>query len=114
LALIAAILFLLFRKKRRTESKTMSEAAPLSVVSNVPEKVVAPIVAVPAEKVSVVDLEEEIRFRAYELSLERGWQNGDMDGDWFVALPEICSRYEAAGYQVYTEDGSWKARRSSR
>ena len=60
---------------------------------------------------SYVNLEEEIRRRAYELYLAREGQNGDADTDWYKAVPEICARYEAAVYDVYTEDGYWWAHR---
>jgi hypothetical protein len=60
---------------------------------------------------SIVCLEEEIRHRAHEHYLLRNGENGSMDGDWYKALPEICAKYEADGYQVYS-DGSWWARKS--
>ena len=59
-----------------------------------------------------VNLEEEIRLRAYQLYQERNGQNGDAYGDWCKAVPEICSKYETAGYKSYTEFGSWWARKS--
>jgi len=60
----------------------------------------------------LVNLEEEIRRRAYELYLERNGQDGDADGDWYKAVPEVCAHYEADVYQVYNaEDGCWWAHR---
>ena len=62
---------------------------------------------------TVVNLEDEIRFRAYELYLERNGQNEDAYWDWCKAVFEICTRYEAAGYETYTEDKNWWARLAS-
>ena len=59
----------------------------------------------------IVNLEEEIRRRAYELYLGRNGQNEDADIDWWKAVAEICARYEAAGYKAYTTQGCWWARR---
>lgn len=60
----------------------------------------------------LVNLEEEIRRRAYELYLERNGQDGDAEGDWYKAVPEVCAQYEADVYQVYNaEDGCWWAHR---
>jgi len=56
-------------------------------------------------------IEEEIRLRAYEYYQLRGGQHGFMDEDWFKALPEICGKYEAMGYECYREDGCWWAKK---
>ena len=93
--LIGAIL--LFRKKPRKKPET-SKAVP------VVEMVIS---------YTTVNLEDEIRLRAYELFLERNGQNGDAYGDWCKAVIEICTKYEAAGYETYTENGHWLARRDS-
>jgi hypothetical protein len=42
-----------------------------------------------------VNLDEEIRRRAYELYLQRNGAAGDPNRDWFVAEREIRSRYAA-------------------
>ena len=86
LALLAALLFFALKPKKGTTT-----AAAASEIS--------------------VSLEEEIRRRAYELYLAREGQNGDADTDWYKAVPEICARYEASVYEVYTEDGYWWAHR---
>ena len=62
---------------------------------------------------AIVNLEEEIRVRAYELSQQRNGQYGDMDGDWYAATKEVCARYEANGYETYKEAGSLLARKPS-
>jgi hypothetical protein len=101
LLLLPFIIFAFTRRKRSNEpvtAKPVTEPAILPVAKN--------------ESLVYLYLEEEIRRRAYELYLERGGQNGDAEGDWLKALPEVCSRYEAEGYQAYTENGAWWARRS--
>jgi len=64
-----------------------------------------------AAEEQLVNLEEEIRRRAYELYLARNGQGGDAEGDWYKAIPEIRSQYEANVYEVYTENGYWWAHR---
>ena len=137
IALIAAILLLLSKRRKKEVEKTPVPAVPVEpvvpvipVVAAVP---VVPVAAVPADpppvtvsepKIDIVPiaaaviaydsavcLEEEIRRRAYELYMERGGFNGNEDGDWYKALPEICGRYEADGYEVYMENGCWWARK---
>ena len=56
----------------------------------------------------VVDLDEEIRRRAFELYLQRNCENGDADGDWYMAVCDICPRYEADGYRLDLA-GHWQA-----
>jgi hypothetical protein len=59
---------------------------------------------------SIINLDEEIRRRAYELYLERNGENGDDYTDWCNAVNEICCRYESANYHTYYNDQSWLAR----
>jgi hypothetical protein len=42
-----------------------------------------------------INLEEEIRRRAYELSEQRGFTPGHENDDWFAAEHEVLSRYSA-------------------
>ncbi len=42
------------------------------------------------------NVEEQIRFRAYQLYLERGGRGGSPEQDWFRATEEICGRGSAA------------------
>jgi len=44
-----------------------------------------------------VNLDEEIRRRAYELYLQRNGQAGDPNRDWLVAEREVRARHAAAG-----------------
>ena len=56
-----------------------------------------------------VKLDEEIRRRAYELFQERGSQHGNMAGDWYSALNDVCAKYKSAGYRIYFEGDHWWA-----
>ena len=53
-------------------------------------------VATETRKVVPINLEEEIRQRAYELYLERGGVPGNEQEDWITAEREIRSRYQTA------------------
>jgi len=66
------------------------QPAPLQVVPEL-RKNVTPITA--AVKKTNVDLDEEIRRRAYELYLERQGTPGDQVQDWFTAEREVRARY---------------------
>ena len=66
------------------------QPAPLEVVPEVRNKV-TPITA--AVKKTTIDLDEEIRRRAYELYLERNGAPGDPAMDWLTAEREVRSRY---------------------
>ena len=96
--LLALILFFLL-KKRKPAEKPVQEAPPVAAV---------PVVI----SYTNVNLEEEIRFRAYELYLWRSGQNGDADTDWHNAVRDVSARYEPSGYQVYYEGRSWWAKRA--
>ena len=91
--IIAAILF--FALKNRKNEPMPDNELPAAFVASY----------------TVVNLEEEIRFRAYELYVERSGQNGDAYGDWCKAVFEICARYKTVGYETYTEDKNWWARK---
>jgi hypothetical protein len=41
-----------------------------------------------------INLEEEIRRRAYELYEQRGCKDGHQDDDWLVAEREVLARYQ--------------------
>jgi hypothetical protein len=70
------------------EPKTTAERKKLAVVKTEPRKnVVVPINRVP------VNLEDEIRRRAYELYLQRGNAAGSEAEDWLAAEREVRQRY---------------------
>jgi hypothetical protein len=49
----------------------------------------------PRRVVATINLEEEIRRRAYQLYEERGRMPGHENDDWLVAEREVLSRYSA-------------------
>jgi hypothetical protein len=74
--------------------------------------VIAPVLA-PAMADIVVNLDEEIRLRAYELFTQAGCRHGYAESDWHTAVTEISAHYGAEGYHVYMADNSWWARRQA-
>jgi len=79
---------------------------------------------IPTEAVTTctVNLDEEIRSRACELSRQRHACPQDTDlqdrledyqeQDWYDAVQEISALYTARGHSVYSDDGYWWASRS--
>lgn len=59
---------------------------------------VTPVQAVAESRKNVVpiNLEEEIRRRAYEIYVERGGTAGSESEDWLTAEREVLSRYQGA------------------
>lgn len=111
LALLALIAFLMFRNKVRPAPEPIREA----VKEPVPQPTKIPPVYAPVAAAEItVNLEEEIRFRAYELYLERNGQSEDAYTDWCMAVFQVGSRYEDNGYDVYHESGSWWAKKTVR
>lgn len=47
-----------------------------------------------------INLDEEIRQRAYQIYLERGATPGDESEDWFVAEREVRARAATAGHSA--------------
>lgn len=86
---------------RSKKTKTPNEAAavqpvPLQVVPEVRTNVTPINTAIAVKKINgdvAVDLEEQIRRRAYELYLERNGAPGDQAGDWLIAEREVRARY---------------------
>ena len=89
--------------------RTSPPAAPIPPV--IPVVPVVPIIPVPIITAAKVNLDEEIRFRAYMLYIDHGYQNGNEENDWYTAVGDICAKYEADGYKTYYEDGSWWAKK---
>lgn len=79
-------------KKKKGKAPDAPAAAPVMVTS----------------KVSM-DLHEEIRIRAYELYLRRNDQSKNHLEDWYMAVEQICSRYQANGYETSLSNGRWQA-----
>jgi len=59
-----------------------------------------------------VNLDEEIRLRAYELSQRRDERGDYREQDWHNAVREISAWYKACGHSVFSEGGCWWASRS--
>ena len=56
--------------------------------------------AAPASKNGGANIDEEIRYRAYELYLQRNGAAGDPNADWFVAEREVRARHATAGHSA--------------
>ena len=117
IALLIAMIALLSKHRKKLNDKTtaLADNKPESVVVPIAAPVApaaaAPVVACVIADEKIVNLEEEIRYCAYMLSLQRSEQYGDPYGDWCVAVCEISARYQENGYTVYMESGTWWARR---
>lgn len=100
--LLLPLLFFIVAKNRK---KTAN--APVPITEPVPAPIPIPVSYITNEM--LVDLEEEIRRRAYDLYLQRNGENGDADSDWYAAVDQICPLYQADGYQTDIVDGHWQA-----
>jgi len=86
------------------------EQVPIQKHKPIPVPVVTEII--PANTAIKINLDDEIRLRAYELSERRNWHGDYRDQDWYDAIPEISALYIYRGYSVYFEDGYWWAAKS--
>jgi len=115
LAVLAFFILPLLLLKRRSQ-KSVHKAEPVNVQQQITKTVIVPEPE-PAKSVTVftVNLDEEIRFRAYELSQQRrvagqcDGQDDLRDQDWYNAVREISAWYEACGHSVFTDGGCWWA-----
>jgi len=88
-----------------TRSKKAAPSPPVvmqpATIENVQEEV-SKHVTVPALAAhkNGANLDEEIRFRAYELYLQRNGSGGDPNSDWFVAEREVRARHATAGHSA--------------
>jgi len=64
---------------------------------------------VPIMETTTINLDEEIRFCAYEHFERRGGVNGSREQDWYDALSVVSARYTPRGYSVFFKDGYWWA-----
>ena len=118
--LLLLLLIALLAKKKKCPPAALPTVTPVAPPQETaePEIVVVPVIAAAPVLVPVttseiiVNLEEEILFRSYELYLQHKDQYIDVDGDWHRAVCDISARYEADGYQVYRENWSWWARKT--
>jgi hypothetical protein len=109
LALCLLLFFLLGRRSRKT-------AAAANAKQQITETVITPwSESAKAMTTYTVNLDEEIRIRAYELSRQRcvaGQRSGQDDyreQDWHNAVREISAWYIASGHSVFTDGGYWWA-----
>jgi hypothetical protein len=107
LLLLAALLFLLAKRKK-------SQPAPVAEPKPVPVAEPVIVAAAPSYHTVNKNIEDEIRFHAYELWLWRNGQSEDRYDDWCRSVCEVCARYEADGYQSYMEDGTWWVKKTFR
>ena len=78
------------KKKAAANSQPLAvEAVKALAPVEVPKK--APAAQTPAKK-ATMNLDEEIRRRAYELFLQRNGAAGDPNHDWLIAEREVRSR----------------------
>jgi len=107
--LLLLLLFLLLLFMRR--SRKSAHKSEITQTDTVPVPVPVPVPAA-ATASNTVNLDEEIRLRAYELSQQRNEQGDYRDQDWYNAVREISAWYTACGHSVYTDGGCWWACRS--
>jgi len=112
LPLLLGLLFFLLKKRKRTDKKEVAPKTAAPIIAPAPaaaSEVVKPVTT----STVTMNLQEEIRFRAYELYLQRNGQSENAYEDWCRAVIEISAKYEADGYHVYRED-DWWARKTIR
>jgi hypothetical protein len=104
------LLFLLHKgRSRKQEQKTepKNEQAQIPIMENKHK-----FVHEEAVTTWMVNLDEEIRIRAYELSLERNGTGDYREQDWYNAVHEISAWYTACGHSVFSDGRCWWASRS--
>jgi hypothetical protein len=110
LALVLLLYLLLCKRSRKSVYKEgiVNAQPPETVILPEPE---------PAKAMTTytVNLDEEIRVRAYELfrqrcvAGQRDEQGDYREQDWYNAVREISAWYTACGHSVFTDGGSWWA-----
>jgi len=105
------LLLLLFKKKSQ---KPIPKKTTESVQPQIPKTETAPVQAAVTEDdsiivVTTVNLDEEIRFCAYEYFQRRNGEEDYRDQDWYDALQEISALYTARGHSVFYDGGYWWA-----
>jgi len=104
--LFLLLLFFLLRKRSR---KPVRKDGGASAQPQILKKNTEPA---PVTATFTVNLDERIRFRAYELSRQRNVEGDYRDQDWYDAVREISDWYTSRGYSVSNDNGSWWATRS--
>jgi len=108
LALLFLFIILLLRARSRKPVHKVHKDRTTSVQPQIQK---TDIKSVPAEAIVTytVNLDEEIRLRAYELSQQRDGRDDYRDQDWYNAVREISAWYIANGHSVFTDGGYWWA-----
>jgi len=108
LAFLALAFFIFFLLSNRSKRSAYKEGA---VNEQPPEAVIIPEDPLLAKSVTTytVNLDEEIRARAYELSRQHGGQEDYREQDWHNAVREISTWYIACGHSVFTDGECWWA-----
>jgi len=104
--LILLLLLLVKWSRKPAHENRISNAQPQSSETNV---VPVPVAAMAT---STVNLDEQIRLRAYELSQQRNERGDYRDQDWYNAVREISAWYTACGHSVFSDGGCWWASRA--
>lgn len=73
------------------DGKAVAETA--SPKANVEPRKLELMKAEPRSNVVPINVEEEIRRRAYELYVQRGYSSGSEKDDWLAAEEEVMQRY---------------------
>jgi len=113
-----AVIYLFLRnrsQKQAVRGGTANKEQPVPKVDIAPLLVPVPEPAPAPAQTGItwtVNLDEEIRLRAYELSQERDGSGDYRDHDWYRAILEISAWYTACGHTVSYEGGYWWASRS--
>lgn len=79
------------RTKKTTET-TETKETPVKAKASVPQQVTK----VATVTTRTVDLQDEIRLRAYEFFQQRGYQHGADFEDWIRAEKEVLNHFNAA------------------
>jgi DUF2934 family protein len=82
--------------RKDTEKGTPNRSRKTAAVTSTPG---TPVAAEVRRKVFSINLEDEIRRRAYEIYQARGCTPGDEHEDWLAAEREIRARYPYQGQQ---------------
>ena len=106
--LLLYLMLLLFRRRsvKPARKSGTANARPQTAKTNTAAALPAAI------STDTVNLDEEIRLRAYELSQQRNERGDYQEQDWHNAVRDISAWYEACGHSVFSDGGYWWASRS--
>ena len=105
------LLYLMLLLFRRRSGKPARKNGTANAQPQTPKTNAAPAPAA-AMSTDTVNLDEEIRLRAYELSQQRNERGDYREQDWHNAVRDISAWYESCGHSVFSDGGYWWASRS--